>query len=164
MQEQVVLATSSLGGPASTPSASGSHRRGPGSRFAPSGSAAVLKSLAAAGVTGTKRRAVPEIEAELKVAEEVVRRLKRERKSVINANALSRSKRSPEFIAKWKAGINAAWADPEKSAARREAARELALRQPRALPPMTAAQRTLYEAAKKRGLSRDEALSAARGA
>jgi len=138
------------------------HRRGPGTPFVTTEQGMLRRKLAAAGITVVKRRSLAEIEADLRVAEETVRRYKRERKSLVNSEALKRSKRNPEFIRKWKEGVVAGWADPVKSEARREAARQFAIRQPRVLPPMTASQREIYEVAKKRGLSREAALAAAK--
>lgn len=113
-------------------------------RCAPPEKHAILVKLAAAGVTGRKRRPVDEINRDLRAAKEVVRRLHRERKSAINGASLEARRRDPEFVKRHHEGIKLGWADPETREVRKERQREAMKKSGWLLPEMTAVQRRRY--------------------
>lgn len=95
--------------------------------------------------------------AELK-AKLVKARIERKR-MVLSAKAKVQT-RDPAFVAKWRAGIAAAWSDPVRRAAMVESNRKAARASGRGLPDMTPEQRAEYRRfTQSKRLTRAEALS-----
>lgn len=118
----------------------------------------LLAKLSAAGVTGKHSRPLADIERELRIARELVRRLSRERKGVVNRAGLEARRRSPEFVKRLREGVARAWADPETAEKRKERHRETMRKSGWLLPDMTTEQRRRYNVLRQKK-SRAEALA-----
>ena len=83
-----------------------------------------------------------------------------ERKRLVLSAKAKVQTRDPAFVAKWRAGIDAAWNDPVRRAAMVESNRRAARSSGRGLPDMTAEQRAEYRRfTQSKRLTRAEALS-----
>lgn len=109
-------------------------------------------------------RTIALVQSQLDAAEELVRVLKRERKSLAAAQRMRERHQDPAYKDRLTAGMHAMLADPVRRAAFVASERKAARFRRKGLPPMTIEQRRQYDKVRGHGADRADAILAVFGA